>query len=184
MQEIARRERPKMIIAGASAYARIIDFEPFAEVAQRDRREVRRRHGALRGSRRDGIASVAGSACRCGDDDDAQDAARAARRSDSLQGRAREGDRQGDVPRNAGRPLEHVIAAKAVAFKEALDPSFKEYCAADHRKRAGARERAVEHGFDIVSGGTDNHLMLVDLRNRGPHRQGRRESARRWRESR
>jgi glycine hydroxymethyltransferase len=70
-------------------------------------------------------------------------------------------------PGSQGGPLEHVIAAKAVCFKEALDPSFKEY---SRRVVANARALAAAlaaSGFQIVSGGTDNHLMLVDLRNRG-----------------
>jgi glycine hydroxymethyltransferase len=70
-------------------------------------------------------------------------------------------------PGSQGGPLEHVIAAKAVSFKEALDPSFKEY---SNQVVANARALAAAltaRGFQIVSGGTDNHLMLVDLRNRG-----------------
>jgi glycine hydroxymethyltransferase len=66
-----------------------------------------------------------------------------------------------------GGPLEHVIAAKAVALKEALHPSFKQYAA---QVVANARTLAaslVERGFNVVSGGTDNHLMLVDLRSKG-----------------
>jgi glycine hydroxymethyltransferase len=69
-------------------------------------------------------------------------------------------------PGSQGGPLEHVIAAKAVCFKEALDPSFKEYAT---RVVGNARALAAalsKRGFQIVSGGTDNHLMLVDLRNR------------------
>ncbi|MEP6495588.1 MAG: serine hydroxymethyltransferase, partial [bacterium] len=70
-------------------------------------------------------------------------------------------------PGAQGGPLEHIIAAKAVCFREALAPSFKEYA---QRIVANARALAaalVSRGFQIVSGGTDNHLMLVDLRNRG-----------------
>jgi glycine hydroxymethyltransferase len=70
-------------------------------------------------------------------------------------------------PGTQGGPLEHVIAAKAVALKEALDPSFTTYCEqiiANAQTLASALSKA---GFDIVSGGTDNHLMLVDLRSRG-----------------
>src|SRR5262249_14162455 len=66
-----------------------------------------------------------------------------------------------------GGPLEHVIAAKAVSLKEALDPSFRSYAqqvVANARALAAALAKL---GFQIVSGGTDNHLMLVDLRNRG-----------------
>ena len=167
MQEIARRERPKMIIAGASAYARIIEFEPFAEVA----REIGAKfvvdmahfaglvatghhpspiphadavttttHKTLRGPR--------GGMILC--------KAEHAKAIDKAM-----------FPGTQGGPLEHVIAAKAVAFREALDPSFKEYSRqiiANAQALAGALSSA---GFDIVSGGTDNHLMLVDLRNRG-----------------
>jgi glycine hydroxymethyltransferase len=71
------------------------------------------------------------------------------------------------VPGSQGGPLEHIIAAKAVCFKEALDPSFKDYAArvvANARALAGA---LTKRGYEIVSGGTDNHLMLVDLRNHG-----------------
>jgi len=70
-------------------------------------------------------------------------------------------------PGTQGGPLEHVIAAKAVGLHEALQPEFKEYCGhivANARALAGA---LMEKGYDLVSGGTDNHLMLVDLRNRG-----------------
>src|SRR5687767_1918985 len=167
MQEIARREKPKMIIAGASAYARIIEFEPFAEVA----REIGAKfvvdmahfaglvatghhpspiphadavttttHKTLRGPR--------GGMILC--------KAEHAKVIDKAM-----------FPGTQGGPLEHVIAAKAVALKEALDPSFSEYSRqiiANAQALAGALSSA---GFDIVSGGTDNHLMLVDLRNRG-----------------
>ena len=64
-----------------------------------------------------------------------------------------------------GGPLMHVIAAKAVAFGEALQPEFKSYAQAGRRQRPGARgQPRRRRGLDIVSGGTDNHLMLVDLR--------------------
>jgi glycine hydroxymethyltransferase len=167
MQAIARAERPKVIIAGASAYARIIEFEPFAEVA----REVGAKfvvdmahfaglvatgyhpspiphadavttttHKTLRGPR--------GGLILC--------KAEHAKVIDKAM-----------FPGTQGGPLEHVIAAKAVALREALQPEFKEYCGhivANARELAGALSK---RGFDIVSGGTDNHLMLVDLRNRG-----------------
>ena len=58
----------------------------------------------------------------------------------------------------------HVIAAKAVCFKEALDPSFKTYMSQTKKNAAKLAEELIKRGFDIVSGGTDNHLMLVDLR--------------------
>ena len=167
MKEIARRERPKMIIAGASAYARIIDFEPFAEVAKEigakfvvDMAHIAglvatglhpspiphadavttTTHKTLRGPR--------GGLILCKEEH--------AKAIDKAM-----------FPGTQGGPLEHVIAAKAVSFKEALDPSFTTYCEqiiANAQALAGALSKS---GFDIVSGGTDNHLMLVDLRNRG-----------------
>ncbi|HKY99463.1 MAG TPA: serine hydroxymethyltransferase [Gemmatimonadaceae bacterium] len=167
MKEIARRERPKMIIAGASAYARIIEFEPFAEVA----REIGAKfvvdmahfaglvatglhpspvphadavttttHKTLRGPR--------GGLILCKEEH--------AKAIDKAM-----------FPGTQGGPLEHVIAAKAVALKEALDSSFTDYCRqiiANAKALAGA---LTGFGYNLVSGGTDNHLMLVDLRNKG-----------------
>jgi glycine hydroxymethyltransferase len=66
-----------------------------------------------------------------------------------------------------GGPLMHVIAAKAVAFREALEPGFKEYCAQVVRNARALAAALASRGFHIVSGGTDTHLMLVDLRSKG-----------------
>lgn len=167
VRSIAREQRPKMIIAGASAYARTIDFAAFAEIAQEvgaklfvDMAHIAglvatglhpspvpyadavttTTHKTLRGPR--------GGLILC--------KAEHAKAIDKAM-----------FPGIQGGPLEHVIASKAVSFKEALDPSFKTYCAqiiANARTLAGA---LTERGMDIVSGGTDTHLMLVDLRNRG-----------------
>ncbi|MGI8510557.1 MAG: serine hydroxymethyltransferase [Gemmatimonadaceae bacterium] len=167
MKQVARQQRPKMIIAGASAYARIIDFAPFAEVAHEigakfvvDMAHIAglvasglhpspvpyadvvttTTHKTLRGPR--------GGLILC--------KAEHAKAIDKAM-----------FPGTQGGPLEHVIAAKAVAFKEALDPSFKEYCTQVVLNAKSLAAALVERGLDIVSGGTDNHLMLVDLRNRG-----------------
>jgi glycine hydroxymethyltransferase len=70
-------------------------------------------------------------------------------------------------PGTQGGPLEHVIAAKAVALKEALDPSFQRYSAQVVANAKALAEALIGRGLQVVSGGTDNHLMLVDLRNRG-----------------
>jgi glycine hydroxymethyltransferase len=70
-------------------------------------------------------------------------------------------------PGTQGGPLEHVIAAKAVAFREALSPGFKEYCGRIVSNARTLAHSLVGHDFQLVSGGTDNHLMLVDLRNKG-----------------
>ncbi len=72
-----------------------------------------------------------------------------------------------------GGPLEHVIAAKAVAFNEILQPSFKDYALQVKRNAAKLAEELVKRGFDIVSGGTDNHCMLVDLRSKYPDLTGK-----------
>jgi glycine hydroxymethyltransferase len=72
----------------------------------------------------------------------------------------------GVFPGMQGGPLEHVIAAKAVAFGEALDPSFKEYGKQVIRNAQAMANKFVEKGYGIISGGTDNHLMLIDLRNK------------------
>jgi glycine hydroxymethyltransferase len=167
MRALAREHRPKMLVAGYSAYSRVIDFAAFAEVAKEvgaiflvdmahfaglvatglypspvPHADVvtTTTHKTLRGPRGGLILSKAEHA-------KAVDKA--------------------VFPGTQGGPLEHVIAAKAVAFKEALHPSFTEY---SRQVVANARTLAAalaERGFQIVSGGTDNHLMLVDLRNKG-----------------
>ena len=167
MQEIARSERPKLIIAGASAYARIIEFEPFAEVA----REI----GAVFVVDMAHFAGLVATGFHPSPIPHADAVT-------TTTHKTLRGPRGGLIlckaehakvidkamfPGTQGGPLEHVIAAKAVGLHEALQPEFKEYCGhivANARALAGA---LMEKGYDLVSGGTDNHLMLVDLRNRG-----------------
>ena len=72
----------------------------------------------------------------------------------------------GVFPGMQGGPLEHVIAGKAVAFGEALDPSYKAYMQQVIRNAQAMAAAFVERGYDLISGGTDNHLMLIDLRNK------------------
>ena len=166
MQEIARAQRPKVIVAGASAYARIIDFEPFAEVAK----EIGARFVV-------DMAHFAGLVATGFHPSPIQ----LADAVTSTTHKTLRGPRGGLIlckaehakaidkavfPGTQGGPLEHIIAAKAVAFKEALDPSFREYCGQLVRNAQALAAALGEHGFDIVSGGTDNHLMLVDLRNK------------------
>jgi glycine hydroxymethyltransferase len=73
----------------------------------------------------------------------------------------------GVFPGMQGGPLEHVIAAKAVAFGEALTPEYKSYCEQVMRNAQAMAAAFVSRGYDLVSGGTDNHLILIDLRNKG-----------------
>ena len=70
-------------------------------------------------------------------------------------------------PGNQGGPLEHVIAAKAIAFGEALTPAFKEYCLQVQKNAKVAAEALVSKGYKVISNGTDNHMMLIDLRSKG-----------------
>jgi glycine hydroxymethyltransferase len=166
VRDLARRERPKLIIAGASAYPRIIDFEPFAEIAREidaillvDMAHIA---GLVAGGMHpnpvpyaDIVTSTAHKTLR-------------GPRSGFILTReqhARAIDKQ-VFPGMQGGPLMHVIAGKAVAFKEALAPSFRQYAeqvVANAQALAGA---LLERGVDLVSGGTDNHLLLLDLRRR------------------
>ena len=166
MVEIARRERPKMIMAGASAYARIIDFEPFAEVA----REIGAKFVV-------DMAHIAGLVATGLHPSPVPHADAVT----TTTHKTLRGPRGGLIlckaehakvidkamfPGTQGGPLEHVIAAKAVSFKEALEPSFKVYCRQIITNAQTLANAISGYGFEIVSGGTDNHLMLVDLRSR------------------
>ncbi len=167
MKEIARRERPKMIIAGASAYARIIEFEPFAEVA----REI----GAKFVVDMAHIAGLVATGLHPSPIPHADAVT-------TTTHKTLRGPRGGMIlckaehakvvdkamfPGTQGGPLEHIIAAKAVSFKEALDPSFTTYCRQIITNAQTLAAALARYGFEIVSGGTDTHLMLVDLRSRG-----------------
>ena len=166
MRRIARKERPKLIVAGASAYARIIDFAAFADVA----REI----GAIFVVDMAHVAGLVATGVHPSPVPHADAVTTTTHKT--LRGprgglilckadHAKAIDKS-VFPGLQGGPLEHVIAAKAVSFREALQPEFKRYCrqvVANARALAGA---LVEYGLEIVSGGTDNHLMLVDLRNR------------------
>lgn len=167
MRAQAREHSPKMIIAGYSAYSRVIDWAAFADIAK----EV----GALFLVDMAHFAGLAATGAYPSPVPFADVVT-------STTHKTLRGPRGGIIlcksehakavdkavfPGSQGGPLEHIIAAKAVAFHEALQPAFEEYCA---RVVANARTLAaamVQRGFQVVSGGTDNHLMLVDLRNRG-----------------
>ena len=164
---IAKECKPKMIIAGASAYARVIDFKKFREIADEvgaylmvDMAHIAglvaggehpspisyadvvttTTHKTLRGPRGGMILSSA-------------EAAEKFKFNKSV------------FPGIQGGPLMHVIAGKAVCLKEALQPEYKEYQAQVVKNAAALASALMARGFNIVSGGTDNHLMLVDLQN-------------------
>ena len=167
MAALAREHKPKILIAGYSAYSRVIDFARFAEVAK----EV----GAILLVDMAHFAGLSASGVYPSPIPHADVVT-------TTTHKTLRGPRGGLIlckaqyakaidkamfPGTQGGPLEHVIAAKAVAFKEALDPSFAVYCrqVVDNARALAAALAA--HGFHIVSGGTDNHLMLVDLRSKG-----------------
>lgn len=161
---LAAEHRPKVIVAGATAYPRQIDFARFAEIAESSGAKLMvdmahiaglvaaglhpdpvpvsdvvttTTHKTLRGPR--------GGLILC-------KSAHAATVDKMV------------FPRMQGGPLEHVIAAKAVAFHEAMQPAFRDYQARIIENARALAEALAGHGFRIVSGGTDNHLLLVDLR--------------------
>jgi len=162
--DVAKRERPKLIVAGATAYPRLIDAQPFREIADavgaRLMFDIAHPAGLVAGGVHPnpvGIADVVtltthktlrgprGGAILC---DQAL-----AKVIDSAV-----------FPGLQGGPLEHVIAAKAVAFREASLPSFRAYAARVVANARALADALVTEGFRLVSGGTDNHLLLVDLR--------------------
>ena len=167
LREITLKEKPKMIIAGASAYARTIDFKKFREIADEvgaylmvDMAHIAglvaagehpspipyadvtttTTHKTLRGPRGGVILASQESADKFNFN-------------------------KAVFPGIQGGPLMHVIAAKAVSFKEALEPEFKEYQKQVVKNAKVLSEALMKRGVKIVSGGTDNHLMLVDLTN-------------------
>jgi glycine hydroxymethyltransferase len=165
VRRIALESKPKLIVCGASAYSRIIDFEFFSKVAK----EV----GAYLMVDMAHIAGLVAAGLHPSPVPYADFVTTTTHKT--LRG-PRGGLILTNTEENAklvnkaifpgiqGGPLMHVIAAKAVCFKEALQPEFKEYAKQVVANAKVLSEGLIKNGFDIVSGGTDNHLMLVDLR--------------------
>jgi len=161
--ELARRHRPKMIIAGASAYPRILDFDRFVEIAREVEAycmaDIAHIAGLIAGGLHpnplpgaDFVTSTTHKTLR-------------GPRGGLILGKPQYGKALDSqiFPGIQGGPLMHIIAAKAVAFREALDPSFRRY---QEQIVANARALAKEflrYGYRLVAGGTDTHLILVDL---------------------
>ncbi len=163
IEEIAKRERPKVIVAGASAYPRLIDFQAFSEIAARS--------GAKLVVDMAHIAGLVAAGLH-------PSPVPHATYSTSTTHKTLRGPRGGLIlssqeaikavnsqifPGIQGGPLMHVIAAKAVAFQEALAPSFIEYQKRVVSNAALLADELMNAGFKLVTGGTDNHLMLLDL---------------------
>jgi glycine hydroxymethyltransferase len=167
LRAVALETRPKMIVAGASAYPRIIDFEAFARVAE----EV----GALFMVDMAHIAGLVAGGAHPSPVPHADyvtstthKTLRGPRAGFILcRGKHAQAVDKAVFPGVQGGPLMHVIAAKAVAFGEALRPDFREYSAAVVRNAQALGDAMAESGLRLVSGGTDNHLVLVDLTSMG-----------------
>ncbi len=166
VETIAKKEKPKMILAGASAYTREIDFKIFREIAD-----------MIGAKLFVDMAHIAGLVA-CGEH---QSPVPFAHFVSSTTHKTLRGPRAGLIlcqeedlkginsqifPGIQGGPLMHVIAAKAVAFGEALQPKFKTYIQQVKRNAVLLGEELVSRGYNLVSGGTDNHLLLVDLNNK------------------
>ena len=166
VREIALRERPKLIVAGASAYARTIDFKKFREIADEA--------GAYLMVDMAHIAGLVATGLH-------PSPIPYAHVTTTTTHKTLRGPRGGMIlcnpeaadkfnfnkavfPGIQGGPLEHVIAGKAVCFKEALQPEFKEYQQQILKNAQALCKGLQSRGVKIISGGTDNHLMLVDLR--------------------
>ena len=166
LMETAKACQPKVIIAGASAYPRTIDFAKFREVADAVGAYLMVDMAHIAGlvaagvhpspiPYADGVTSTTHKTLRgprgglilCNDEEIYKKINSAV------------------FPGTQGGPLEHIIAAKAVCFGEALKPEFKAYGQQDVKNAAVLAEELIKQGFRLVSGGTDNHLMLVDVRN-------------------
>ena len=183
IQEIAEQEKPKMIIAGASAYSRDMDFKRFREIADSVNALLladishpagliakgilsdpiphchivtTTTHKTLRGPR--------GGLILMGEDFDNPFGIKLKngklRKMSALLNLA-------VFPGNQGGPLEHIIAAKAIAFGEALTDEFLHYMINVKKNAAAMAVAFVEKDYHLISGGTDNHMMLIDLRNKG-----------------
>jgi len=163
VREVALRERPRIIVTGASAYPRLWDFAAFRSIAD----EV----GALLLA---DIAHVAGLVAtglhpspvpHCDYVTTTTHKTLRGPRGGIAMAKAEhmKGLNSAVFPGSQGGPLMHIIAAKAVAFGEALQPSFRVYCEQVLANAKAMSERLMENGFSLVSGGTDNHLMLLDL---------------------
>ncbi len=167
VRDMARRDRPKLIIAGGSAYARIIDFEVFRSIADEVEAYLLVDMAHFAGLVAGGVypspipfADVATSTTH--------KTLRGPRGGMILCGEALAKQVDKSVfPGHQGGPLMHVIAAKAVAFGEVLEPGFRVYARQVVENAKALAVALQSRGFDIVSGGTDSHLMLVDLRPKG-----------------
>lgn len=167
VEDQARKHKPKLIVVGASAYPRTIDFEKFREIADMVGAVIMADIAHIAGLVTAGLHPSPVPVCEF---------------VTTTTHKTLRGPRGGMImctedhakvlnsrvfPGSQGGPLMHIIAAKAVAFKEALQPEFKEYQKQIVKNAAALAEGLMEAGIRLVSGGTDNHLMLIDLTDKG-----------------
>ncbi|MHC5613309.1 MAG: serine hydroxymethyltransferase [Nostoc sp.] len=165
IRELALRERPKLLICGYSAYSRIIDFEKFRSIADEVGAYLLADIAHIAGLVASGLHPDPIPHCHVVTTT-THKTLRGPRGGLILTSDAELGKKldKAVFPGNQGGPLEHVIAGKAVAFGEALKPEFKTYSAQVIENARALAEQLQNRGLKIVSDGTDNHLMLVDLR--------------------
>jgi len=189
MEEVALRERPKLIVGGASAYSREWDYARMRAIADKIGAilmvDMAHPAGLIAAGLLDNPVKYAHIVTST-----THKTLRGPRGGIILMGKDFDNpwgktNPKGEIrkmsalldsavfPGVQGGPLEHVIAAKAVAFGEALDPSFKEYQLQVKKNAAAMAKALIEKGYKIVSGGTDNHCILVDLRTKFPELTGK-----------
>jgi glycine hydroxymethyltransferase len=180
--KIAKKEKPKLIIAGASAYSRDIDFEKFREIADSIDAFLMADIAHPAGLIAKGILNDPVPHCHVVTTT-THKTLRGPRGGLILMGEDFENPfglklKNGSLkkmsslinlavfPGNQGGPLEHVIAAKAIAFREALTDDFMNYMVQVRQNAKSMAKEFVKRNYDIISDGTDNHMMLIDLRNK------------------
>jgi len=182
VREMAKKEQPKLIIAGASAYSREFDYKKFREIADEVNAILMADIAHPAGLIAKGLLSDPVPHCHI-ITTTTHKTLRGPRGGLILIGKDFENPfglklKNGKLkkmstlinsavfPGNQGGPLEHIIAAKAVAFKEALTDEFLHYMVQVKKNAKAMAAAFVEKGYDVISGGTDNHMMLIDLRNK------------------
>ena len=174
VEDMVRRYRPKLLVAGASAYPRAIDFKAFAEIAHKNGAllmvDMAHIAGLVAGGQHmspvpyaDVVTTTTHKTLR-------------GPRGGMILSRDEEFAKKLNsavFPGTQGGPLMHVIAGKAVCLREAAQPEFKVYAENVVKNAKALADALLARGFDLVTGGTDNHLMLIDLRTRFPEVNGR-----------
>ena len=167
IEDMVKKHQPKLLVAGASAYPRAIDFKVLGEIAHKNGAlfmvDMAHIAGLVAGGEHmnpvpyaDVVTTTTHKTLR-------------GPRGGMILAKEEFGRKINSAvfPGTQGGPLMHVIAAKAICLKEAMQPEFKTYVHTIRLNASALAEALLAHGFDLVSGGTDNHLMLVDLRSKG-----------------